>query len=80
MVGPRPYMIEELNQVGEAADIILMAKPGLCGLWQCSGRNELSFEDRVQLEEWYVLNWSLWLDIILMFKTAGVVLTAKGAY
>ncbi len=80
MVGPRPYLINELNQIGEAADIILMAKPGLCGLWQCSGRNELSFEDRVQLEEWYVLNWSLWLDIILMFKTAAVVLTAKGAY
>ncbi len=80
MVGPRPYLLDELHQIGEAADIILMAKPGLCGLWQCSGRNELSFEDRVQLEEWYVLNWSLWLDIILMFKTAGVVLTAKGAY
>ncbi len=80
MVGPRPYMISEIAQLEEAADIILMTKPGLCGLWQCSGRNELSFEDRVQLEEWYVLNWSLWLDIILMFKTAGVVLTAKGAY
>lgn len=80
LVGPRPYMNCEIKEIEEAADIILMAKPGLCGLWQCSGRNELSFQDRVQLEEWYVLNWSLWLDIILMLKTARVVITAKGAY
>jgi Undecaprenyl-phosphate galactose phosphotransferase WbaP len=80
IVGPRPYIVNELESLREASDIILMAKPGLCGLWQASGRNNLSFDDRVKLETWYVLNWSLWLDVILMFKTAKVVLTAEGAY
>jgi len=80
IVGPRPYMVNEIDSLKESADIILMAKPGLCGLWQASGRNNLSFEDRVKLESWYVLNWSLWLDVILMLKTAKVLLTAEGAY
>jgi undecaprenyl-phosphate galactose phosphotransferase len=80
IVGPRPYMISEIDSLKDSADIILMARPGLCGLWQASGRNNLSFEERVKLESWYVLNWSIWLDIILMFKTAKVVLTAEGAY
>ncbi len=80
IVGPRPYIVSELPSLKEAQDVILMAKPGLCGLWQASGRNNLSFEDRVKLESWYVLNWSLWLDLILMVKTAKVVLTAEGAY
>jgi Undecaprenyl-phosphate galactose phosphotransferase WbaP len=80
IVGPRPYMINELPTLKEAQDVILMAKPGLCGLWQASGRNNISFEDRVKLESWYVLNWSLWLDLILMVKTAKVVFTAEGAY
>ncbi len=80
LVGPRPYMINEIDSLQEAANVILMAKPGLCGLWQASGRNNLSFEDRVKLESWYVLNWSLWLDVILILKTAKVLLTAEGAY
>ncbi len=80
IVGPRPYMISEIESLKEAADVILMAKPGLCGLWQASGRNNLSFEDRVKLECWYVLNWALWLDMILMLKTAKGGLTAEGAY
>jgi undecaprenyl-phosphate galactose phosphotransferase len=80
LVGPRPYMVSEMDKLEDAADIILMAKPGLCGLWQASGRNNLSFEDRVDLETWYVLNWSIWLDIILIFKTARAVFVAEGAY
>ncbi|NLE30040.1 MAG: undecaprenyl-phosphate galactose phosphotransferase WbaP, partial [Phycisphaerae bacterium] len=80
LVGPRPYMVNEMDKLENAADIILMAKPGLCGLWQASGRNNLSFEERVKLETWYVLNWSLWLDILLMFKTARAVFVAEGAY
>jgi undecaprenyl-phosphate galactose phosphotransferase len=80
LVGPRPYMVNEMDKLEDAGDVILMAKPGLCGLWQASGRNNLSFEDRVELETWYVLNWSIWLDIILMFKTARAVFVAEGAY
>jgi len=80
MVGPRPYMVNEIERFKDVAEIIFMAKPGICGLWQSSGRNKLPFEDRVELETWYVLNWSLWLDIILMAKTAVAVLRAEGAY
>jgi undecaprenyl-phosphate galactose phosphotransferase len=80
LVGPRPYMVNEMDKLNGAADIILTAKPGLCGLWQASGRNNLSFDERVELESWYVLNWSIWLDIILMFKTARAVFVAEGAY
>jgi undecaprenyl-phosphate galactose phosphotransferase len=80
LVGPRPYMLDEMDKLDDDANIILMAKPGLCGLWQASGRNNLSFEDRVKLETWYVLNWSIWLDILLIFKTARAVFIAEGAY
>lgn len=80
LVGPRPYMVNEMDKLEDAGDVILMAKPGLCGLWQASGRNNLSFEERVKLETWYVLNWSLWLDILLIFKTARAVFVAEGAY
>jgi lipopolysaccharide/colanic/teichoic acid biosynthesis glycosyltransferase len=54
--------------------------PGLTGLWQVSGRNNLSFEDRVCLDEQYARNWSLWLDLKILLQTPWVVLTQKGAY
>ncbi|NLX04825.1 MAG: undecaprenyl-phosphate galactose phosphotransferase WbaP [Phycisphaerae bacterium] len=80
MVGPRPYMVSEIKDFEDVSEIIFMAKPGICGLWQSSGRNNLSFDQRVKLESWYVLNWSLWLDIILMAKTCVAVCRAEGAY
>ncbi|NLB89229.1 MAG: undecaprenyl-phosphate galactose phosphotransferase WbaP [Syntrophomonadaceae bacterium] len=80
LVGARPYLPREKEDMGEYADTILMANPGITGLWQVSGRNEIDFQGRVQLETWYVRNWSLWLDITLLFRTIGVVLGRKGAY
>lgn len=80
IVGPRPYLPREKEEIKDFKDIILLTKPGLTGLWQISGRNELVFEERLKLDTWYVENWSLWLDLIILFKTAGAVLKRKGAY
>ncbi len=80
LVGPRPYLPREIDDMGDYADVILMTLPGITGLWQVSGRNELEFEDRLKLDTWYVLNWSLWLDIVILFKTIKVVLKREGAY
>ncbi|WP_338151277.1 undecaprenyl-phosphate galactose phosphotransferase WbaP [Persephonella sp. IF05-L8] len=80
LVGPRPYLPREIDDMGEYKDIILMSLPGITGLWQVSGRNELEFRDRLKLDTWYVLNWSLWLDIVILFKTIKVVLKREGAY
>ena len=79
-VGPRPYLEGELKRYEDYAKIILMIPPGITGLWQTSGRNELSFEERLRLDTWYVLNWTLWLDIVILLKTIKVILTREGAY
>jgi len=55
-------------------------KPGLTGLWQVSGRNNLTYEERVTLDEYYVRNWSVWMDIYILATTIKAVLTGKGAY
>ncbi len=79
-VGPRPYLPKEREDMGEFAGVILEAKPGITGLWQVSGRNNLTFEERVRLESWYVLNWSLWSDISILIKTIVVVLKRDGSF
>ena len=78
-VGPRPYMLDEAKQLGSNQDIILKVKPGITGLWQVSGRNNLTFKDRNILEIWYIKNWSLWSDFVIMIKTIKVVLLKIGA-
>lgn len=80
LVGPRPYLPGEQSRLGDYADSILLARPGLTGLWQVSGRNEIDFEGRLRLESWYVRNWSPWLDITLLVRTVGVWLARRGAY
>ncbi len=80
LVGPRPYLPSEREQIGSWAPDIHVTKPGITGLWQVSGRNELSFDSRLRLDAWYVKNWSLWLDTVLMLKTVRVVLKSDGAY
>ena len=74
LIGPRPYLPHELGRIGVDVHTILAARPGMTGFWQVSGRNELSFEDRVTLESWYVRSWTLWLDCIVFVKTFRVVL------
>ncbi len=80
LVGPRPYLQREKMQMGSSYHDILVAKPGITGLWQVSGRNEIDFEGRLKLDVWYVRNWSLWMDIIFLVKTLRVVLKREGAY
>ena len=80
LVGPRPIIEEELERYGDQVDYYLEAPPGMTGLWQISGRNHMSYEDRVALDSWYVRNWSLWYDLVIVIKTIPVVLARKGAY
>ncbi len=81
LVGPRPYLLKEINDsIKNYSDIISLISPGITGLWQVSGRNKLTFNSRLKLDSWYVLNWSLWLDIVILFKTIRVVLKKDGAY
>lgn len=79
LIGPRPYMPEEREKIGEKLSLILAVKPGITGLWQVSGRNEVDFHSRVALDTWYVRNWSLWTDFVILVKTAKVVLKREGA-
>jgi undecaprenyl-phosphate galactose phosphotransferase len=80
LVGPRPYLPTETNKIDFYQKTILLVKPGITGLWQVSGRNEINFEGRLKMDCWYIRNWSPWLDIIILLKTVKVVLTGKGSY
>lgn len=80
LVGPRPIVKEELERYHGDVDYYLMAKPGMTGLWQVSGRNDVDYETRVYFDSWYVKNWSMWNDIAILFKTVNVVLKRDGAY
>ena len=79
LVGPRPYMLKEACKLGGNQEFILKVKPGITGLWQVSGRNNLTFKERNDLEVWYIKNWSLWADSIILIKTIKVVLGKVGA-
>jgi undecaprenyl-phosphate galactose phosphotransferase len=80
LVGPRPIVREELQKYGLEKSYYLMVRPGMTGLWQVSGRNDVDYETRVYLDAWYVKNWSLWYDLAILFKTIKVVLWRNGAY
>src|SRR5690554_1695582 len=79
LVGARPYLTREARDMGEFATVILQAKPGITGLWQVSGRNELSFKERLELESHYVRNWTIWWDMIIMAQTVDALLSRRGA-
>lgn len=79
LVGPRPYLPQELAEMGEAAETILRVKPGITGYWQVNGRSNVDFESRLLMDVWYVKNRTLWMDVQLLWQTVGVVLMKKGA-
>jgi len=80
-VGPRPVVAEELElYYKNNTEYYYMVKPGITGLWQVSGRSDTDYNFRVETDKWYVLNWSLWLDIVILIKTIKVVLKRDGAY
>jgi lipopolysaccharide/colanic/teichoic acid biosynthesis glycosyltransferase len=80
LVGPRPIVEEEVAAYGRNFSLYCRVTPGLTGLWQVSGRNEVSLCDRVHLDSYYVRNWSPWLDLHILARTAKVVFTGQGAY
>lgn len=80
LVGPRPIVHEEIERYQDGFYYYQLVVPGITGLWQVSGRSDTDYADRVRLDGWYVKNWSLWYDIVILVKTVGVVLKRSGAY
>jgi lipopolysaccharide/colanic/teichoic acid biosynthesis glycosyltransferase len=80
LVGPRPPLPSEVELYAEDVHRRLLVKPGITGLWQVSGRSNLSWEDSVRLDLFYVENWSLSSDLIILGKTIRAVLSRDGAY
>lgn len=79
LVGPRPILPQEVKFNRSRTALLHSVRSGVTGLWQVSGRSELSFEERIELELYYAQNWSFWLDLRILFKTIGVVLRKTGA-
>ena len=80
LVGPRPIIDDEIPKYGKFIREYFMVLPGITGMWQVSGRSDTTYDERVQMDTWYVRNWSVWIDILYLFKTVKAVITAKGAY
>jgi Undecaprenyl-phosphate galactose phosphotransferase WbaP len=80
LVGPRPIVDAEVPKYGEQFALYRKVRPGLTGLWQVSGRNDTTYEERVALDTYYVRNWSVWLDIHIILRTVRVVVLGSGAY
>ena len=79
LVGPRPILPQEAKFSRSRTALLHSVKSGVTGLWQVSGRSELNFDERIELELYYAQNWSFWLDIKILFKTVKVVFFGKGA-
>lgn len=80
LVGPRPVVRDELARYGDSQVYYLQVRPGLTGIWQASGRNDIDYHRRVNLDTWYVRNWNLWYDVIIVAKTFLAVVIRRGAY
>lgn len=80
LVGPRPVVEAELEKYGEYLDDYFMVRPGITGMWQVNGRSDTTYEERVHMDSWYVRNWSIWIDIMLLWRTVKSVIKCEGAY
>lgn len=80
LVGPRPHQPREVAEYPDGHSVLLAIRPGITGLAQVSGRSKLSFEEEVKLDTFYIENWSLYLDLIILVKTPFIVLKGKGAW
>ncbi|MBF0320404.1 MAG: undecaprenyl-phosphate galactose phosphotransferase WbaP [Nitrospirae bacterium] len=78
LVGPRPYLLREMYAIENDIEDITKVPPGITGLWQVSGRSSTTYEHRIRLDIWYMMNWSLWLDMFILLRTVKVVLFMKG--
>ncbi|KON82215.2 undecaprenyl-phosphate galactose phosphotransferase WbaP [Azoarcus sp. PA01] len=79
LVGPRPLLPRELAEYGESIELYANVRPGITGLWQISGRSATTFDQRIALDRWYIRNWSLWSDLVILIRTVRVVLRSEGA-
>lgn len=79
IVGPRPYLLREKEDMGYAYKSIINCKPGVTGMWQTHGRSDVSFEERLELDDYYYRNWNFWLDVTLLVKTVRIVIHGSGA-
>ena len=80
LVGPRPYLPRESKEIGVTQSEILRVPPGVTGPWQVAGRNKTTFEKRVMMDAHYVRHWSVWLDLVLLARTAQTVILRRGAW
>ena len=80
LVGPRMIAPEEMEKYNQWGINLLTVKPGITGLWQVSGRSDVSYEERVRLDMYYVRNWTIWLDLQLLLETFPAVMKGQGAY
>jgi len=80
LVGPRPIVTKEIDLYGDHIKEYYMVPPGITGMWQVNGRSDTTYEERVAMDTWYVRNWSVWIDLVYLFKTVKTVFTGKGAY
>ena len=80
LVGPRPIVHAEIVKYRDLFDLYAQVRPGISGLWQVSGRNDTTYDERVNLDAAYVRNWSIWLDAWILIRTVRVVILGKGAY
>ena len=79
LVGPRPYLPREMDDMGDYYDTIIESKPGITGLWQVSGRSNTTFESRLEFDEQYNEEKGFFYDMGLLFKTVGTVIGKDGA-
>ena len=79
IVGPRPLLARELGSYSPSILAYGKARPGITGLWQISGRSTTTFQHRIDMDLWYVRNWSLWYDFVILMRTVRVVLRQDGA-
>jgi Undecaprenyl-phosphate galactose phosphotransferase WbaP len=80
LVGPRPILVDQLASYGKQIALVGRVRPGITGFWQVSGRSELTMDERVEMDCYYVQNWSVWLDVYLLARTVIVVVFCRGAY
>jgi Undecaprenyl-phosphate galactose phosphotransferase WbaP len=80
LVGPRPYLPGEIDGLRPFPTLLFEVKPGITGMWQISGRSDVPFQERLRIDEHYIRNWSLWMDIMILLKTFGATISGRGAF
>jgi Undecaprenyl-phosphate galactose phosphotransferase WbaP len=80
LVGPRPIVAAEIARYSDVFEAYKSVRPGITGMWQVSGRNNTTYLERIRFDEYYVRNWSVWLDLYILVRTFKTVLFGEGAY